>query len=188
VARAFVTVQVAVQAIALAFVNVQVAVVATARALAIAVAAAEAAAAAFAVAVAAASAAAAAAAAASAAAGAAASVLGSVQANVDPNCAAQLCARCAQPVPVVPIQVPVVPGQPVAIPIAADVPPQARSSKVKFYLVNQPAALALTVDEKTGQVSGKLPSDAAGTYDVTVIAVDVCRVAQVNLTLVVPKK
>jgi hypothetical protein len=188
VARAFVTVQVAVQAIALAFVNVQVAVVATARALAIAVAAAQAAAAAVAVAVAAATAAAAAAAAASAAAQTATSVLASVQATVDPNCAAQLCARCDRPVPVVPITVPVVPGQPIAIPIATAVPPQARSGNVKFFIVKQPPTLALTVDEKTGQVSGKLPDDAAGSYPVTVVAFEICRVAQVELTLVVPKK
>jgi hypothetical protein len=67
-------------------------------------------------------------------------------------------------------------------------PPQARAAGVKFFLVKQPSTLSLMVDEKTGQVSGKLPSDAEGSYQVTVIAVDVCRIAQVELTLVVPKK
>jgi len=81
-----------------------------------------------------------------------------------------------------------VPGQPIAIPVSTAVPVQARSDNVKFFIVKQPATLVLTVDEKTGLVSGKLPSDAAGSYQVTVIAVDVCRVAQAELTLVVPKK
>lgn len=180
-ATAWASAQAHCQAIAAAFADAQAFAIASARAVALAQAAASAAAYASAVAQAAADAAATAAASADASAMASASVRASVTALVDPACKEQFCRqRVSQ-------EIRVAPDQSITIAPPGELATLAQYGVIRFTWAGDDAPSGLTLDERSGVVSGHARSFAHQSNPLMVLARDTdgCELARYMLTVIV---